>query len=177
LEKNCFLLAGLYRDDFVDNEEQVISCEIYREPRWIKDRPTCLECDHLQFVSILDDLQEGNFRYLPDIVANYQRHALEEAGFTGDKNCPIGKVTYTFGYGNNKAAFPRYLDGLPCNLLVDYLAADKGNAKRLKKCPICKNFFYAVDVKREICYEPICRKKYEADKKRRQRESDPVKYV
>jgi len=147
------------------------------ESKWTGPRLTCLECDHIQFVAALDDLPKDGCRYLEEILANYQRLSLEEAVFTGDTRRPIGKVIYAYEYKENDAAFPAYLDGLPCNLLIDYLAADVMNTKRIKRCPLCKKFFFAKDTKRAICYSDQCRKNYETKKKQNQRESDPVKYI
>ena len=50
------------------------------------------------------------------------------------------------------------------------------DSKKLKKCPYCEVYFMAKDAKRIRCYAQECRKKYERQKKQKQREDDPVKY-
>ncbi|PKN39057.1 MAG: hypothetical protein CVU62_02345 [Deltaproteobacteria bacterium HGW-Deltaproteobacteria-2] len=53
----------------------------------------------------------------------------------------------------------------------------KEDRKRLKKCPYCNLFFIAKDNKRQRCYEESCAREYEKEKKRKQREDDPVTYL
>ncbi|MBW1774443.1 MAG: hypothetical protein JRJ82_16365 [Deltaproteobacteria bacterium] len=52
----------------------------------------------------------------------------------------------------------------------------KNDRRKLKKCPYCDKFFIAKDIKRKRCYSDDCRKTYEREKKRKQREEDPVTY-
>jgi hypothetical protein len=59
--------------------------------------------------------------------------------------------------------------------LVEFLR--KNNDKKLKFCPYCNNFFIAKSINRKTrCYEPDCEKAYQRDKKRKQRDKDPVRY-
>jgi hypothetical protein len=37
---------------------------------------------------------------------------------------------------------------------IDFLSNPKTNIKRIKKCPICKKYFLAKDLKRKYCYPP-----------------------
>jgi len=150
LEKSGFLLAGPYRDDFIVDEGQVVSAEMYREPRWIKERPNCLQCDHIQFVAILNNLSTGRyesaFKYMGEMVSGYGRDCRsEEAGFWHDQKAScfgMGKRMWGSGaYRENPGAFPTFLNGLPCNVLVDFLSSDFVNAKRIKKCTLCKKFY------------------------------------
>ncbi len=54
---------------------------------------------------------------------------------------------------------------------------EESNQKYLKKCLLCGDFFIAADTRRTKCYSSQCIKKYEREKKRKQRNDDPVKYV
>lgn len=143
--------------DVLSEKGFVTKSESLGRTKWNRPRLTCLECDHIQFVTALDALQEDGCRYLSEIVARYSRRSLEEACFTGDKRRPIGKQTYRFGYEENEAAFPRYLDGLPCNLLIDYLAANDGNVNKIKRCTYCMNFFISKTTKESKFCSDKCR--------------------
>lgn len=54
---------------------------------------------------------------------------------------------------------------------------EENNHKYLKKCRLCGDFFIAEDTRRVKCYSSECNKKYEREKKRKQREDDPVTYL
>ena len=54
---------------------------------------------------------------------------------------------------------------------------EENNHKYLKKCILCDDFFIAKDTRKTKCYSSECIKKYEREKKRKQRDNDPVKYV
>lgn len=71
--------------------------------------------------------------------------------------------------------FNDYLISVVSYSLVEFLR--KNNFKKLKVCPFCNNFFTAGDIRRTRCYEKECERAYQRDKKRKQRENDPVKYV
>ena len=71
--------------------------------------------------------------------------------------------------------FNEFLISIVSYSLVEFLR--KNNLKKLKLCPFCNNFFIAKDTKREKrCYSKECEKTYQREKKRKQRENDPVKY-
>lgn len=62
-----------------------------------------------------------------------------------------------------------------CYSFISFLASnDRG---KIKKCPFCKRYFWAANSKRKYCYNDRCRRYHGADKKRKQRERDPVKYA
>jgi len=68
------------------------------------------------------------------------------------------------------------LSSLFCFSLREFLL-DKKNYQRLKKCPYCQKHFIAKDKKRKRCYQTSCSREYEKEKKRKQREDDPVIYL
>jgi hypothetical protein len=143
---------------------------------WIKERPTCLQCDHMYFTAILEDLSAGSFKLLGEsgIPQQYNKTTVETVDFTGDPKRPLRKsVEYSFT--RNVAAFPDYLNGLPGGVLIDLLTTQ--GAQQIKKCPLCGQFFFAKDSKRTVCYNPACIRKREATKKQAQRDRDPVKYI
>lgn len=178
LQEAGYLLAGIEFDNLTDEAGHHMHVdEKLIKPRWIKKRVNCLECDHLHFTAILDDLSKGSYHLLSEseIVAKYHKTTIEAAEFCGGKH-PL-RISTSYSYDKNDAAFPDYLEGMPCNLLVNLLSSGP-YAKNIKHCPICKKFFFATDTKRKICYDdPSCYTKYERRKKQRQREIDPVKYV
>jgi len=80
-----------------------------------------------------------------------------------------GKVVKGSGYLMEKTSYA-------ISDLFEFLT-DPKNIKRIKKCPLCNNFFIAEDLRRLKCNSPECIKKYEREKKRKQRDDDPVKYI
>jgi hypothetical protein len=71
--------------------------------------------------------------------------------------------------------FNDYLKSMVSYSLIEFLR--NNNPKKLKNCPYCNNFFIAKSINRKTrCYEPDCEKAYQRDKKRKQRDKDPVKY-
>lgn len=142
---------------------------------WIKTPLNCLECNHLHFNTILDDIANGSFNllYESQIVTKYQKTYIETVE-SGGGHCLQKATAYEFL--ENDAAFPRFLSGMPCNILVDFLTSKEDAYKKIKRCPICKKIFFAKDAKREKCYDPSCFKEYKRKSKMVQRENDIVKY-
>lgn len=183
LEKEGFLWVA--RGKGVDEARRLHIEPNVLKPRWIKSRLNCLQCDHLHFVSILKNLSDGKnkaaFRYMPEMVSGYGRESKSEGAMfwtNKDKNrVELGKITMGKGpYLENPGAFPEYMNGLPCNVLVDFLSSDFDNTKKIKQCPICEKYFIAANSRREICYSKECGKKEEKYKKQWQREQCPEKY-
>lgn len=58
--------------------------------------------------------------------------------------------------------------------------SEKGNINRIKPCPICKQFFVADDLKKEICYSNDCKKihdrEYHRNDMRKRRDPDSDKF-
>ncbi len=49
--------------------------------------------------------------------------------------------------------------------------------RKIKRCPYCNDFFEAKNIQRSYCYKLAeCRKKFEREKKRKQREKNAAKY-
>ncbi|MEI7636172.1 MAG: hypothetical protein WCJ37_02620 [Syntrophus sp. (in: bacteria)] len=166
--------CSLAKMDVLAREGFVTENEYLEKSTWNKEQLNCLQCDHIHFAAILNDLSEGRYQHLPEIVANYSKTSTEEAVFWNSEQ-PIGKVIFAYGYEKNKSAFPEYLDGLPCNILVDLLSSGP-YAKKIKNCPICKKFFFAKDAKRVICYDKACVNKYHKQDMKKRRSEDPGKY-
>lgn len=61
--------------------------------------------------------------------------------------------------------------------LVEYIIDSKDNRFKIKKCPFCEKYFPAKNLKRTRCYRPACEKAYQREKKQKQRDKNPVKYV
>jgi len=70
--------------------------------------------------------------------------------------------------------FNDYLISVVSYSLIEFLK--KNDYKKLKLCPFCNNFYIAEDIRRKKCYSKECEKAYQRNKKRKQRENDPVKY-
>jgi hypothetical protein len=125
-------------------------------PRWLKPRPNCLQCNHLHFVAILEDLSKGNYRRLQEseIVAKYSKTTTEQVEFWNEEQPIRAACSYT--YEENDAAFPDYLEGMPCNLLVNLLLSGP-YAKKIKRCPHCGKFFISKTARSSIYCSDKCR--------------------
>lgn len=155
----------------------VTANEDSRKSTWINERLNCLECNHLHFVTILEGLAKGNYDHLSEseIVAKYCQTTIEEVEFSSGKHL-LRKVSYC-SYEENEAAWPKFLNGMPCNILIDFLSSEPNAHNIIKRCPICRDFFFARKADRILsCYEPECEKKLQTHIKCYQREKDPVKY-
>jgi hypothetical protein len=60
--------------------------------------------------------------------------------------------------------------------LIEFLKVPT-NRSHVRQCPVCNKFFLAKNLKRTRCYSSSCEKAYQRERKQRQREGDPVKYV
>jgi hypothetical protein len=73
----------------------------------------------------------------------------------------------------------KWLDRIESDLaycLIEFLMPE-GNRKYIGKCPYCRQFFIKKQTNRVKCYSDDCEKTYQARKKRKQRDKDPVKYL
>jgi len=70
--------------------------------------------------------------------------------------------------------FNDYLISVVSYSLVEFLR--KNDHRKIKLCPFCNSFFIAEDIRRERCYSKKCERAYQRERKRKQRDSDPVKY-
>ena len=61
--------------------------------------------------------------------------------------------------------------------LISFLTKSNQNTRKLKRCTFCHDFFIANDVRKQRCKSDDCRKAYEREKKRKQRQEDPVRYL
>jgi len=78
--------------------------------------------------------------------------------------------------GNSYHTFNKFIFSLASYSLTEFLVAN--DRRKLKFCPYCENFFIAKDIKRKhSCYSYECIRKRERDKKKCQRDKDPVKYL
>ena len=78
--------------------------------------------------------------------------------------------------GNSYHTFNNFIFSIASYSLTEFLISN--DRRKLKHCPYCEKFFIAKDIKRKHrCYSQDCMKKWERDKKRFQRETDPVKYI
>jgi len=137
---------------------------------------SCVECDQLHFVAIMESLSKGEYRHMDSIVKDYSKSIIEYAKYNPQKNS-LEKMPSLLEYSAH-GNFPYYLlNGLPSSALVDLLLSDPKEIDRIKQCPYCNRFFFAKDTKRMYCYEYSCVKEYRRLSKKRQREEDPVIYV
>ena len=153
------------------------------------DRINCLECDQLFFIKMLSEIIEGKeyseiegfedflaagcglIKHRWNITSDSHGEKLEDIEYLKQKSFFSGGR-----YGNFKFAFQDYLNKYISYSIGEYLLKKDGNRKRIKKCMICGVFFIATDSKREKCYDGECKRIYEREKKRKQREKEPEIY-
>ena len=78
--------------------------------------------------------------------------------------------------GNSYHTFNNFIFSLASYSLTEFLISN--DRRKLKFCPYCERFFIAKDIKRKhSCYSSDCIRKWERDKKKDQRDKEPVKYI
>lgn len=78
--------------------------------------------------------------------------------------------------GNSYHALNNFIFAIASYSLTEFLVSN--DRRKIKYCPYCEKFFIAKDIKRKnCCYSNDCIRKWERDKKKDQREKDPVKYI
>lgn len=157
--------CSLTKMDVLSEEGFVTSDEDLKKAVWIKERLNCLQCNHIHFASILKNLSKGKYRHMGEIVKGYSKVSTEDVAFWNEKQ-PIAKFTYASVYEENKAAFQKYLDGLPCNILVDLLSSDPSYAKKIRSCPECKFFFFSKTKRSSTFCSDQCRLAFHNRKRR-----------
>jgi len=115
---------------------------------------------------------------LTEITENKQLHDSESLKYFTDAK---KNMTYRVENGRlieewlNCEAYPIMLIPVVASL-INFLC-DSKKLQRLRRCPICKQFFIAKDTKRKICYSKECFTEYKRLQKQKQREVDPVRYM
>jgi len=135
----------------------------------------CLECDHLFYNSILDDLSAGSYKilYSSGLPDKYHKEHSEDV-IMGPKG--LQKHIYD-EHTTNDTAFPLFLAGMPANALIDFLTSEPEAHRKIKRCTFCGKIFFAKDAKRSKCYQKSCEQAFQRQKKATQRENNPVKYL
>lgn len=77
--------------------------------------------------------------------------------------------------GNSYQAFNDFFYALASYSLSEFLLSN--DRRKIKLCPYCERFFIAKDIKRKRCYSESCSREYEKEKKRKQRDDDPLTYM
>jgi hypothetical protein len=78
--------------------------------------------------------------------------------------------------GNSYHVLNNLIFAIASYSLTEFLVAN--DRRKLKYCPYCERFFIAKDIKRKhSCYSNDCIRKWERDKKKDQRDKEPVKYI
>jgi len=104
--------------------------------------------------------EEGTFQ---NLLKKYIHHLVSFDSFIKG---PIGNTAHPFN---------DFVLALVFFSLTEFLVHN--DRRKIKKCDYCENFFIAKDIKRTTrCYSPKCEREYQKEKKRKQREKDPVKY-
>lgn len=70
--------------------------------------------------------------------------------------------------------FNDYFISIVSHSLVEFLR--KNDLNKLKLCPFCNNFYIADDIRQKKCKSDYCKRVYEREKKRKQREEKPDIY-
>lgn len=198
-------LGGFHpKKDFIFNEYRKLAIRRafrkfaeYQKYNW--DEFTKLNSKHFIFF-IEFALHRKNFRRIINRMIN-KGETLEQISndkYLGDFILRLGseynELTQQLIVSKNKAKIgsqmtdlpemtysPKsFLDAflLPCLSYCFFKGSEHGVFfKRLKKCPFCRKFFIAKDIKRVTrCYSNQCEKEYMRDKKRKQREAEPEIY-
>lgn len=153
----------------------------------------CYECFQLAFIQYLKKIVHGK-EYSE--IEDFDDILLSSSVFNEQQIVPsISKVNnrgpfkdellvhkkYTMDYnsfaqsvyGNSHQVFNIYIFGVASFSLTEFLL--QNDRRKIKICPYCSKFYIAKDIKRKNrCYSDDCRKAYQRDKKRVQRDKDPI---
>lgn len=155
----------------------------------------CYVCHQDKFISLLREIVAG-LEYTE--IDDFERMTIWAADISGVKTMAIIEVGSKehFAYrlkrkesmvlcydeyvrgplGNSYHPFNEFLFSIAVFSLMEFLLSN--DRRKIKLCPYCQEFFIARDLKRKrSCYSKSCLQKAERDKKRHQRDIDPVKYV
>ncbi len=126
----------------------------------------------------LEEIQYDNF--LGDFLLNIRSEYLDLNQQMIIKGNQIKIVPYMTDLPVMTYSPQSFLDDFfsPCLFycFIKYLEEDM-HFKRIKKCPYCQKFYIAKSINRKTCcYLNDCEKAYQRDKKRKQRDKNPVKY-
>jgi hypothetical protein len=141
----------------------------------------CYECAQVCFQSILNDIVKGKeysetlFYLAHEAIDSLAPDKFEMIEKTKDPFKLLPFITLPGGARKYQGNFITiFFPLIGIYSLVGFLL--KHDLRKLKRCPYCHIFFIAKDTKRERCYSDECRKMYERDKKRKQREKEPDIY-
>ena len=155
----------------------------------------CYECHQLDFINTLQDITNGKeyseikdidmILYDSSLISTHRTiRSIDQSKYNTSfkeelTTCDVFDVGYRDYMNRDEAnttfAFCNYLNSIAYFSLTEFILHN--DRRKLKKCPYCEGFFIAKDIKRTSrCYSEQCNKEFERDKKRKQREKDPVKY-
>ena len=140
----------------------------------------CFMCQQLQFIDLLTSLTEA--KSLNSILSenNYKFKKLESLIKGGgaflelDYEILDGQIKKKYVLNNDFTMGGMSFFNVVAYSFCEFLS--NNDFKKLKSCPFCNKFYIADDIRQKRCKSDECRKKYEKEKKRKQRLSDPVKY-
>lgn len=178
-----------------------------REQKWGKEpfegpnRWKCVECDQLDFIRIIAELEDGkdydqidgllpllttgqqfriDFEGKTEVFPIPDPSTLKPMEFKRLKSRDPLLVVEDDRFGPYKLAFRNYWNTLIGYSLSEFLYEDELNWQRLKLCPYCYEFFIAKSVDRKICYSQNCGKAYKREQKkhymRRKRDPDSPEF-
>ena len=108
---------------------------------------------------------------------HYVVTSVKESGPDGDEvleKTTIFNPNTLSHYSKSREAIQDQLDTIVGYSLTEFLL--NNDRRKLKKCPYCQIYFIAKDTKRKLCYSNECKKRYQREEKRKQRERDPLTY-
>lgn len=155
----------------------------------------CYECYQLVFRGILNQIVNGiEYEDIVDIEKalfwSSEISSMRTDPVIVEKNSPSfrcgleGRGSFSLSFqsfadgmlGNSYTAFNDFFFALASYSLTTFLISN--NREKLKCCSYCGKYFIARDIKRKrCCYSRECVRKAEREKKRIQRDSDPVRYL
>lgn len=185
-----------HSDESKNNCEK--NCYKWKWARKNNSKLNCHECQQVFFIHMLDGLIEGKEIAQTEgyeiFIGTYPVKKLYSRYKTAMKDAKVKKTepeqlwsdaTEIHDFMNivtNDGATLEYriflstfFQSIIALSLLSFM--DSKDKNRLRRCPHCKKFYIAKDTKRKICYAPECRKEYEREKKRKQRNNNPVKYI
>lgn len=188
-----------YREELARDECELraLRCEYEGEDNCLDSHKwKCYECSQLSFISLLSAIVRGHeYTRIPDFSellmlasemstrrTEYRLHGSVQGGF---KKGILGTDFLSMSFRefkhrdipltNTFDPFGLFVRCLVAYSLTEWLTSN--DRRKLRLCPYCGNFFIAEDLRQQRCKKEECRRAYERNKKKKQRDTDPVKYV
>jgi hypothetical protein len=141
----------------------------------------CYECKQFQFIDLLKNITEtkglNDILLRNDYIGKLFKGLADKAYkfFQIEIELLNRKIIKKYTFDDKTELWATQFNNILAYSLFEFLS--KTDFNKLKQCRYCEKFFIAGDIRRQRCDSAECRKKYEKERKRIQRDNDPARYI